>query len=1739
MEKQKRNPKSKSPSPLPSWMEDQALSRQWEGAVGESDLPLSLTEEGIFLDMDKDWNDDIDQELSRSGNVTRSQDVTLQELYQWEEEVRVRERSQRRARRQRELYQREEKVTVRELSQWRDRRHPELHQREAKVTVQELHQWEEGGVSYKEVTQWEESVTVQELSHLEEKKPPQWLSEWGEELRGQDQNLRRVQRPRELPSLEEDVRGTDLTLRRLQRPRELPSLEEGVRGQDQILRRVPRPRDLSSLEEDVRGTDLTLRRLQRSRERPSWEDARGKELSQSRDVREQELMQSYSAQELPQRERDVSQKKLSQWGADVGYTTWDKALHPGNAGDSQTCPQEGPSSPSSVGTEVAGEAAPELPSSAPAPLSPTDTEPAAAAPARAAEEEKEPQGHLSAEEEKAEGSPAFGEQEPPEGTESDVPAPQSNALLEVQRLSQELEEQRELEQSRAAEMVRTVPSAREESPVPAPQSPVPAPQSPVPAPQSPCSPSSPSTPEVQGQALSGQQEETEGESLLAVQETEEGTQTGDKKDWKSCMEEELSRGEGETNPELCQGTDYSVQELSQGEGEMGPELSQREEDVTCNVFDNALGPVNEEDTHTVPQEGPSSPSCVGTEVAGEAAPELPSSAPAPLSPTDTAQVPSVGSQRPVPVPQSPSEGSQALLDTNQDTSSELLSQAELELQGSSQQVEEERELEESLTAESVLTVSPELPQTPVNTLESISDGIPALMEAEHQIFSEMLGNALLEVQRVRQELEEERDVEQSRAAEMVRTVPSAREESPVPAPQSPVPAPKSPSEGSQALLDTNQDTSSELLSQAELELQGSSQQVEEERELEESLTAESVLTVSPELPQTPVNTLESISDGIPALMEAEHQIFSEMLGNALLEVQRVRQELEEERDVEQSRAAEMVRTVPSEREESPVPAPQSPVPAPQSPVPAPQSPVPAPQGPVPAPQGPSEGSQALLDFAERISTEILSQAELELRRSIQQLQAQRELEQSRAAEVVTTVPVERGERPVPAPQGPSESNQALLDFADCITTEILSQAELELRRSIQQLQAQRELEQSRAAKMVKTVPEEREERPVPAPQGPSESSQALLDFAKLITTEILSQAELELRRSIQQLQAQRHLKQSRAAEVVTTVPEEREESPVLAPQSPVPAPQSPCSPSSPSTPEVPTQILSEQDEDKEAEGESVQALQETQEGALAGEGIHLKYHVDQEASQWEDEEDQELSQEVKTSQEVSQGEDFPEQELFPGQDKHDQKLSDWEEYIEEEEPQGEGKSYQEVSDWEENTRQELSQQEVSGSQVVSDWEEHGEEQLSHGGVSGFQEVSDCEENIKQEQSQREVSGSQGLSDKEHSNQEEQSEGKGGHSPQVWSSSESFSQEESSPGHFSSYQDLLSSWEDSLGQEFSHEDGSMGQEFSDWEEHGGSVLCRWEDERDRELALQYWQQHVTVHTIEVKPFRRQEDECEGNIKEELTQREVSGSQGLSDKEHSKQEEQSEGKGGHSPQVRSSSESFGQEESSPGHFSSYQDLLSSWEDSLGQEFSHEDSSMGQEFSDWEEHRGSVPSRWEDDSDRELALQDWQQHVTVHTIEVKPFRREDDEWEELSVLELPQAEEREERLSVPAPRQAWAERRVSQPCTRVPGWASPPQLQPQAPRGDVAVPRRDVTAPRGDVTAPRGDVTAPRGHVAVPRRDVTAPRGDVTAPRGDVTAPRGDVAAPKKRPSRLRRALRALGRLFRSCLEGQPED
>nr|XP_005491859.1 uncharacterized protein LOC102072260 [Zonotrichia albicollis] len=122
---------------------------------------------------------------------------------------------------------------------------------------------------------------------------------------------------------------------------------------------------------------------------------------------------------------------------------------------------------------------------------------------------------------------------------------------------------------------------------------------------------------------------------------------------------------------------------------------------------------------------------------------------------------------------------------------------------------------------------------------------------------------------------------------------------------------------------------------------------------------------------------------------------------------------------------------------------------------------------------------------------------------------------------------------------------------------------------------------------------------------------------------------------------------------------------------------------------------------------------------------------------------------------------------------------------------------------------------------------------------------------------------------------------------------------------------------------------------------------------------------------------------------------------------------------------------------------------WEESIGQGLSEEENSVGQEFSKGNGDRLSVQSIWEDNSDKELAQDNWK-CVRVQSIGVKALLWEEDDWDKLSVLELPEQEDREQRLGcfagdglpVPVPWEAWVEHQAFEPCPQVPFCAWPPQ-------------------------------------------------------------------------------------------------
>lgn len=100
--------------------------------------------------------------------------------------------------------------------------------------------------------------------------------------------------------------------------------------------------------------------------------------------------------------------------------------------------------------------------------------------------------------------------------------------------------------------------------------------------------------------------------------------------------------------------------------------------------------------------------------------------------------------------------------------------------------------------------------------------------------------------------------------------------------------------------------------------------------------------------------------------------------------------------------------------------------------------------------------------------------------------------------------------------------------------------------------------------------------------------------------------------------------------------------------------------------------------------------------------------------------------------------------------------------------------------------------------------------------------------------------------------------------------------------------------------------------------------------------------------------------------------------------------------------------------------------------------------------------VQLSWEDDSDQELK-QDNRQSVTNHSIGVKPLLQEEDEWDEVSVLELLE-EPRQPvlggcagaRFPVPLPGKAGLEPQESEPCPQALLCALSPPVPAQALRG-----------------------------------------------------------------------------------------
>ncbi|TRZ23434.1 hypothetical protein HGM15179_003589 [Zosterops borbonicus] len=202
----------------------------------------------------------------------------------------------------------------------------------------------------------------------------------------------------------------------------------------------------------------------------------------------------------------------------------------------------------------------------------------------------------------------------------------------------------------------------------------------------------------------------------------------------------------------------------------------------------------------------------------------------------------------------------------------------------------------------------------------------------------------------------------------------------------------------------------------------------------------------------------------------------------------------------------------------------------------------------------------------------------------------------------------------------------------------------------------------------------------------------------------------------------------------------------------------------------------------------------------------------------------------------------------------------------------------------------------------------------------------------------------------------------------------------------------------------------------------------------------------------------------------------------------------------------SEEYSEQDLSQGEVTSSGDP-SGCTESVEQGLSQGDVVECEEVSSWEENSGPGASRgngssasghssWENDSHNELVQGNWEDEAQHGIVAFCP---KDDKWHEVSILEPPPEEYQQSKwrllaedvLLLPVPREAWVEGPAVGPCSRGP---VPAPHSPSSPR------------------------PAWLGAQALRRQP----------------------AAPRKRPSRFRRALRALRGLFCCpCMRPQPEE
>ncbi|XP_017666563.1 PREDICTED: uncharacterized protein LOC108495402 [Lepidothrix coronata] len=257
-----------------------------------------------------------------------------------------------------------------------------------------------------------------------------------------------------------------------------------------------------------------------------------------------------------------------------------------------------------------------------------------------------------------------------------------------------------------------------------------------------------------------------------------------------------------------------------------------------------------------------------------------------------------GTESPPDAPHSPTDDAPVLLDTDEYNRTKVLGKGVIVIQGTNQQPEELRDLEQStdeVTRATATAAGAKIPRhIPHTAPHSPTDDAPVLLDTAQYIRTEVVRKAVIMTQAPVLKLEEQWNREGSMDEVMAATATTAE------VTESPAYAPNCPTTDAPTLLDTFQDIRNEVQGKATLLVQSPEQQPEEQQDLEQGVDEVVRATATAAGAESPAHALHSPTDNASILLNTDEYNRTKVLGKGVIVIQGTNQQPEELKDLKQS-----------------------------------------------------------------------------------------------------------------------------------------------------------------------------------------------------------------------------------------------------------------------------------------------------------------------------------------------------------------------------------------------------------------------------------------------------------------------------------------------------------------------------------------------------------------------------------------------------------------------------------------------------------------------------------------------------------------------------------------------------------------------------------------------------------------------------------------------------------------------